>query len=186
MAVASAVAGVEAAWSRRRYCARLARFAEYRWAGELWLSLCMFETFTQEARDVCTQANYEVQNRSHLFIGAEHLLLATIRKECQAAKQLRQLGVNINRLATAIEVYLDGPSDEGYKVRPDEHRQSSDPITVRISRHAITEDHRSTPPSVGSVDLIIGLLLCKATTAAKMLTKEGVTVERVRFCKESS
>lgn len=66
-----------------------------------------FEQFTKQAREVLSLAQEEAQRFQHQYIGTEHLLLGLMREdEGVAAKVLRNLGVELNKVRSAVEFIL--------------------------------------------------------------------------------
>src|SRR5256712_5131947 len=63
-----------------------------------------FDKFTERARRVLSLAQEEAQRFQHNYIGTEHLLLGLIREsEGVAAKVLLKLGVDLNKVRSAVE-----------------------------------------------------------------------------------
>src|SRR6516225_9708941 len=66
-----------------------------------------FDKFTERARKVLSLAQEEAQRFNHNYIGTEHLLAGLIREgEGVAAKVLRSLGVEANKVRSAIETIV--------------------------------------------------------------------------------
>src|SRR5260370_21693526 len=66
-----------------------------------------FEKFTERARKVLSLAQEEAQRLQHQYIGTEHLLLGLVREgEGVAAKVLNNLGVDLNKVRSAVEFIL--------------------------------------------------------------------------------
>src|SRR6516164_925735 len=62
-----------------------------------------FDKFTERARKVLQLAQEEAQRFNHNYIGTEHLLLGLVREgEGVAAKVLRNLGVELNKVHSAV------------------------------------------------------------------------------------
>src|SRR5436189_6058985 len=63
-----------------------------------------FDKFTERARRVLTLAQEEALRFNHNYIGTEHLLLGLVREgEGVAAKVLANLGVELNKVRSAVE-----------------------------------------------------------------------------------
>src|SRR5438874_12297111 len=66
-----------------------------------------FDKFTERARRVLTLAQEEAQRFNHNYIGTEHLLLGLVREgDGVAAQVLRSLGVELNRVRSAVEFII--------------------------------------------------------------------------------
>ena len=64
-----------------------------------------FDKFTERARRVLTLAQEEATRFNHNYIGTEHILLGLMREgEGVAAQVLRSLGVELNRVRSAVEL----------------------------------------------------------------------------------
>src|SRR5581483_7367079 len=66
-----------------------------------------FDKFTERARKVLSLAQEEAQRFQHNYIGTEHLLLGLVREgEGVAAKVLANLGVELNKVRSAVEFII--------------------------------------------------------------------------------
>src|SRR5258708_11974965 len=66
-----------------------------------------FEKFTERARKVLSLAQDEAQRFQHQYIGTEHVLLGLMREdEGVAAKVLDNLGIDLNKVRSAVEFIL--------------------------------------------------------------------------------
>ena len=66
-----------------------------------------FDKFTERARKVLSLAQEEAQRFNHNYIGTEHLLLGLVREgEGVAAKVLSNLGVELNKVRSAVEFII--------------------------------------------------------------------------------
>src|SRR5256886_16906021 len=66
-----------------------------------------FDKFTERARRVLTLAQEEAQRFQHNYIWTEHLLLGLVREgDGVAARVLRNLGVELNKIRSAIEFII--------------------------------------------------------------------------------
>ncbi len=66
-----------------------------------------FDRFTKQARKVLSLAQEEAQCFQHNYIGTEHLLLGLVREsEGVAAKVLANLGVELNKVRSAVEFII--------------------------------------------------------------------------------
>src|SRR3972149_1936024 len=66
-----------------------------------------FDKFTERERRVLTLAQEEALRFNHNYIGTEHLLLGLVREgEGVAAKVLANLGVELNKVRSAVEFII--------------------------------------------------------------------------------
>ena len=66
-----------------------------------------FEKFEEKARRVLSLAQEEAQRFNHNYIGTEHILLGLVREtEGVAAKVLSSLGVELNKVRSAVEFII--------------------------------------------------------------------------------
>lgn len=134
-----------------------------------------FKRYTRRARGVVTRAHDEARRLDHPYLGAEHLLLAVTHDGgCNAAHILEDLGAALPEVAESVE-FLVHPGDEPFSGDP--------PHTARL-RAAVDlaeEEARShSHASIGTEDLLLGLLRQGENVAAKVLVPFGVTTELVR------
>ena len=70
-----------------------------------------FGRFTERARKVLSLAQEEAQRFKHNYLGTEHFLLGLVREgDGVAAKVLNNLGVELNKVRSAVE-YIIGQGD---------------------------------------------------------------------------
>src|SRR5262245_33541440 len=63
-----------------------------------------FDKFTERARKVLSLSQEEAQRLNHNYIGTEHLLLGLVREgDGVAARVLKNLGVELNKVRSAVE-----------------------------------------------------------------------------------
>ena len=66
-----------------------------------------FEKFSERARRVLSLAQEEAQRFNHNYIGTEHILLGLVREtDGVAAKVLSNLGVELNKVRSAVEFII--------------------------------------------------------------------------------
>ena len=134
-----------------------------------------FDKFTERARRVLTLAQEEAQRFNHNYIGTEHLLLGLVREgDGVAAKVLSNLGVELNKVRSAVE-FIIGRGD----------RQSSSEIGLtprakRVIELAVDEARRLNHSYIGTEHLLLGLVREGEGIAAGVLESLGVNLERVR------
>ncbi len=134
-----------------------------------------FDKFTERARRVLTLAQEEAQRFNHNYIGTEHLLLGLVREgDGVAAKVLANLGVELNKVRSAVE-FIIGRGD----------RQSSGEIGLtprakKVIELAVDEARRLSHSYIGTEHLLLGLVREGEGIAAGVLESLGVNLERVR------
>ncbi len=134
-----------------------------------------FERFTQKAKQVLVFAQQEAEKSHHSFIGSEHILLGLMREpDCQAAKVLANLGLQIDGVRAAIEALLGG--DERIFV------QQILPTSrvKKVIEIAFEEAKRMGSNHMDTEHLLLGLLIEGEGIAAHVLEDVGATLERVR------
>ena len=108
-----------------------------------------FDKFTERARKVLPLAQEEAQRFNHNYIGTEHLLLGLVREgEGVAAKVLANLGVELNKVRTAVE-FIIGRGDRTVvgRHRPDPARQEGDRAVRRRGAPPQPPLHRHRAPA---------------------------------------
>ncbi len=134
-----------------------------------------FDKFTERARRVLTLAQEEAQRFNHSYIGTEHLLLGLVREgDGVAAKVLANLGVELNKVRSAVE-FIIGRGD----------RQASGEIGLtprakKVIELAVDEARRLQHSYIGTEHLLLGLVREGEGIAAGVLESLGVNLERVR------
>jgi len=128
-----------------------------------------FDKFTERARRVLTLAQEEAQRFNHNYIGTEHLLLGLVREgDGVAAKVLSNLGVELNKVRSAVE-FIIGRGD----------RQSTGEIGLtprakKVIELAVDEARRLSHSYIGTEHLLLGLVREGEGIAAGVLESLGV------------
>ena len=134
-----------------------------------------FDKFTERARKVLSLAQEEAQRFQHNYIGTEHLLLGLVREgEGVAAKVLANLGVELNKVRSAVE-FIIGRGD-----RIMHGDIGLTPRAKKVIELAVDEARRLDHHYIGTEHLLLGLLREGEGIAAGVLEKLGVTLERAR------
>jgi ATP-dependent Clp protease ATP-binding subunit ClpC len=134
------------------------------------------EIFTERARKVLSLAQEEAQNFQHGYIGTEHLLLGLIREDGGvASKILRNLGVELNKVRSAIE-FIRGRGDHlvagGIGLTP---------RAKKVMEFAVDEARRLNHQYIGTEHLLLGLVREGTGLAAGVLESLGINLEKVRM-----
>ncbi|MDA0365759.1 MAG: ATP-dependent Clp protease ATP-binding subunit, partial [Chloroflexi bacterium] len=134
-----------------------------------------FDKFTERARRVLTLAQEEAQRFNHNYIGTEHLLLGLVREgDGVAAKVLSNLGVELNKVRSAVE-FIIGRGD-----RASTGEIGLTPRAKKVIELAVDEARRLSHSYIGTEHLLLGLVREGEGIAAGVLESLGVNLERVR------
>ncbi len=134
-----------------------------------------FDKFTERARKVLSLAQEEAQRFQHNYIGTEHLLLGLVREgEGVAAKVLNNLGVDLNKVRSAVE-WIIGRGD-----RIVLGEIGLTPRAKKVIELAVDEARRLNHHYIGTEHLLLGLVREGEGIASGVLESLGVNLERVR------
>src|SRR3981081_1623621 len=134
-----------------------------------------FNKFTERARKCLQLAQEEAQRFNHNYIGTEHLLLGLVREgDGVAAKVLSNLGVELNKVRSAVE-FIIGRGD-----RATTGEIGLTPRAKRVIELAVDEARRLNHSYIGTEHLLLGLVREGEGIAAGVLESLGVSLERVR------
>src|SRR5512145_2615117 len=138
-------------------------------------SMDRFDKFTDRARKVLTLAQDEAQRFNHNYIGTEHLLLGLVREgEGVAAKVLANLGVDLNKVRSAVE-FIIGRGDR--TVTGD---IGLTPRAKKVIELSVDEARRLNHHYIGTEHLLLGLVREGEGIAAGVLESLGVSLDKVR------
>ena len=134
-----------------------------------------FDKFTERARKVLSLAQEEAQRFNHNYIGTEHLLLGLVREgDGVAAKVLNNLGVELNKVRSAVEFIIG----RGDRVVLGEIGLT--PRAKKVIELAVDEARRMGHHYIGTEHLLLGLLREGEGIAAGVLASLGVSLEGAR------
>lgn len=134
-----------------------------------------FDKFTERARKVLSLAQEEAQRFQHPYIGTEHLLLALVGEgEGVAAKVLVNLGVELNRVRSAVE-FIIGRGD-----RIVLGEMGLTPRSKKVIELAVDEARQLKHHYIGTEHLLLGLVREGEGVAAGVLNSLGIELEDVR------
>src|SRR5258708_9772780 len=134
-----------------------------------------FEKFTERARKVLSLAQEEAQRLQHQYIGTEHLLLGLVREgEAAATKVLNNLGVDLNKVRSAVEFIL------GHGDRIVLGEIGLTPRAKKVIELAGDEARRLNHTYIGTEHLLLGLVREGEGIAAGVLESLGVNLEKGR------
>src|SRR5918993_4572545 len=129
-----------------------------------------FDKFTERAKKVLVLAQEEAQRFNHNYIGTEHLLLGLVREgEGIAAKVLSNLGVELNKVRSAVE-FIIGRGDR--MVIGD---ISLTPRAKKVIELSVDEARRLNHNHIGTEHLLLGLVREGGGIGAGVLEQFGVT-----------
>ena len=134
-----------------------------------------FEKFSESARRVLSLAQEEAQRFNHGYIGTEHILLGLAREpDGVAAKVLSSLGVELNKVRSAVEFIIG---------RGERAASGEIGLTLRAKKVielAVDEARRLNHHYIGTEHLLIGLMREGEGVAAGVLESLGVNLDKVR------
>ena len=134
-----------------------------------------FEKFSERARRVLSLAQEEAQRFNHNYIGTEHMLLGLVREtDGVAAKVLANLGVELNKVRSAVEFIIG----RGERAAAGEIGLS--PRAKKVIELAVDEARRLNHHYIGTEHLMIGLLREGEGVAAGVLESLDVSLDKVR------
>jgi len=120
-------------------------------------------------------AQEEAQRFQHNYIGTEHLLLGLVREgEGVAAKVLSNLGVELNKVRSAVEFIIG----RGDRIVLGEIGLT--PRAKKVIELAVDEARRLNHHYIGTEHLLLGLVREGEGIAAGVLESLGVNLEKVR------
>lgn len=138
-----------------------------------------FERFTDRAKQALVAATDEARALNHDYVGTEHLLLGLVHGEGVAAKVLRNLGADPDRVRTAVEFVVgrrEGPASADIALSPRARR------AVELAAEESTALRHI---HVGTEHLLLGLLRgddreVQESVAFRVLGSLGIDREQVR------
>jgi len=134
-----------------------------------------FDTFTVQVRRVLSRAQEEAQRFQHNYIGTEHLLIALVHEnKGVAAKVLNNLGVEPNKVRSAVEFIIEGKD----RIVPEQVGLT--PQVKKVIELAVDEAKHLNHHYVGIEHLLLGLIREEKGIAAGVLESLGVTLEKAR------
>src|SRR5438067_2163250 len=134
-----------------------------------------FDKFTGRARKVLQLAQEEAQRFNHNYIGTEHLLLGLVREGAGvAAKVLANLGVDLNKVRSAVEFII------GRGERTVTGDIGLTPRAKKVIELSVEEARRLNHNYIGTEHLLLGLVREGEGIAAGVLESLGVSLDKVR------
>lgn len=127
--------------------------------------------FTERARRVIAYAQDEARRLNHNVIGTEHLLLGLVREgNGVAAKALKNLGVDLNKVRSQVEMMIGvGPfiiqGPIGYT-----------PRAKRVMELAMEESRKLGHNYIGTEHILLGLIREGEGVAAQVLKNLGINL----------
>jgi len=134
-----------------------------------------FDKFTERARKVLSLSQEEAQRFQHNYIGTEHLLLGLVREgEGVAAKVLQNLGVDLERVRTAVEFIIG----RGDRIVLGEIGLT--PRAKKVIELGVDEARKMGHHYIGTEHILLGLVREGQGIAAGVLESMNVHLEQVR------
>ncbi|WP_147918723.1 ATP-dependent Clp protease ATP-binding subunit [Ruania zhangjianzhongii] len=135
----------------------------------------MFERFTDRARRVVVLAQEEARMLNHNYIGTEHILLGLIHEgEGVAAKALESLNISLEAVRQQVQEIIG----EGQQA-PNGHIPFT-PRAKKVLELSLREALQLGHNYIGTEHILLGLIREGEGVAAKVLTKLGADLNRVR------
>ncbi len=135
-----------------------------------------FDKYTERARKVLSLAQEEAQRFNHNYIGTEHLLLGLVREgDGVAAKVLSNLGVELNKVRSAVEAIIG----RGDRIVLGEIGLT--PRSKKVLELAVDEARRLNHHYIGTEHLLLGMVREGEGIAAGVLESLGVSLDKVRI-----
>ena len=135
----------------------------------------MFGRFTDRARRVIVLSQEEALRLNHNYIGTEHALLGLIREaDGLAAKALESVGVSLEGARAQVEELAR---------RGERAPTGHIPFTPRLKKAlelSLRESLQLGHNHIGTEHILLGLIREGTGVGAQVVTKLGVTLERVR------
>lgn len=137
------------------------------------------EEYTEKAQKVMMSIQDIMTRYRQNQLSSEHILLAILEEGNNVGVELlKELNVDINRLKDEVEVFIGK-----YGVRVPEGSSVSQIFITPDARHVIEkareEARRMGDSKIGTEHLILGMVLSPDSTAFRILSRYGVTPERV-------
>ncbi|KAF2960335.1 MULTISPECIES: ATP-dependent Clp protease ATP-binding subunit [unclassified Thermotoga] len=137
------------------------------------------EEYTEKAQKVMMSIQDIMTRYRQNQLSSEHILLAILEEGNNVGVELlKELNVDINRLRDEVEVFIGK-----YGVRVPEGSSVSQIFITPDARHVIEkareEARRMGDSKIGTEHLILGMVLSPDSTAFRILSRYGVTPERV-------
>ncbi|WP_105360410.1 ATP-dependent Clp protease ATP-binding subunit [Corynebacterium camporealensis] len=135
----------------------------------------MFERFTDRARRVIVLAQEEARMLNHNYIGTEHILLGLIHEgEGVAAKALESMGISLEDVRREVEDII------GQGSQPHTGHIPFTPRAKKVLELSLREGLQMGHKYIGTEFLLLGLIREGEGVAARVLTKLGADLPRVR------
>ena len=138
----------------------------------------MFESYTDDARDVMSRARQEAQKFGHDHIGTEHVLLGLIEvKAGMAAEILKARAVDLRHTKAQVEKLVkhgSGSKKMAHGTLPrTEHAQ-------HVLDDAVKEARTLKHTHIATEHLLLGLLYEKDCIATEVLANLGLKLDDIR------
>jgi hypothetical protein len=134
------------------------------------------QSTTDRARKLLELANQEALRLNHDRIDTEHILLALVKEGSGVtANVLRNLGIELRKIYDDVESMV--------QIRLEYVTMTRLPLSSqarKVIEYATEEGRQLNHDYVGSEHILLGLLREKDGVGAQVLSKRGITLERVR------
>jgi ATP-dependent Clp protease ATP-binding subunit ClpA len=124
--------------------------------------------------DLASEAAHELNNE---YIDPEHILIGLLRADAEASRVFKQLDLDVSAIELETRKVIL-PGEQPVKiVKLPLSRRSKETFEYAIGE---SNPFQKGGRLADSADLIVGILLENNSAAASILTKYGLTVDRVR------
>ena len=134
----------------------------------------MFDTFTNEAKNVIYYAKQEAHKLGHEYIGTEHILLGLVQSSGLAAFILSEMEVKPRNIKSEIEKLVSKGTSEYDGQLP------FTPKAKKVLKLALEESQNLNKYYVGAEHLLLGLLRDEESIGAKVLKNLDLILNDVR------
>jgi ATP-dependent Clp protease ATP-binding subunit ClpC len=137
----------------------------------------MYDRFTDRARKVMQLAHQEAQRFGVEYLAPEHVLIGLVKEGSGvAANVLKNLGVDLRSIRTAIEKHLPAADDNPVVMG----RLPHTPGTKKVVEWAIEESRELNHNYVGTEHILLGLSRCDVQPLPQILATIGLRTDMIR------
>ena len=140
------------------------------------MGCCMFERFTEEAREAMALSNAELKHYGHEVIGTGHILLGLVEEGSGAGGAvLKKFGVGLTEVRKEFERLLEQRLEKDVS-----DKLPSTSLAKKVIENAIEEARALNHSYIGTEHLLLGLVREKEGIGAQILMNLGLKLDVVR------